>query len=95
MKTLKRVEIRPMFLDGFIPETQEEGILYISEKYNCAIHKCLCGCGQDSVTPLHPSNGWTLTKHEDGRVSLTPSILNNNCPNKSHYILTKNIANFV
>ena len=93
MKTLKKVEIEPIFIEGYMPDIMEQGKLYISEQYECAIHLCLCGCGNKSVTPLY-DNGWTLTKYDDGKVSLTPSILNMwDC--KSHYILTKNVANFV
>jgi hypothetical protein len=55
-----------------VPETLEEGVLYISIEYCSAIHKCVCGCGNEVVTPISP-NGWRLTF--DGKsVSLHPSI---------------------
>jgi len=92
MKTLKKVEIKPVFVE-FIPEKMEQGILYISKEYKCANHLCLCGCGNQTVTPLH-DKGWTLI--EDGnKVSLTPSIGNYQFDCQSHYIITNNIANFV
>ena len=94
MKTLKKVEIRPEFVE-YIPDILEENVLYISEEYGCAIHNCLCGCRERTVTPIHDTYGWNLIKHEDGKVSLTPSISNYQTECKSHYILTKNIANFV
>ena len=96
MKTLRKVEIIPVWVEDFIPpkEELEENKLYISIKYNTVIHKCLCECGNLSVTPLIKNTGWFLTD-VDNKVTLTPSILNTNCPNKSHYIITKNIANFV
>jgi hypothetical protein len=92
MKTIKKVEVTPIWVE-LIPENIEEGKLYISIEYKTAIHKCLCGCGNLSVTPLSRGQ-WFLTDIEN-KVTLTPSILNTNCPNRSHYILTKNIANFV
>jgi hypothetical protein len=93
MKTIKQVEIIPVFVE-FVPEVLEEGKVYISEKYNCAIHNCLCGCGGRTVMPLG-ADEWQLIKHEDGRVSFTPSVGNFQFQCKSHYIITKNKANFV
>lgn len=93
MKTLKKVEIEPIFV-YYMPDVLEENKVYISEEFGVAIHNCLCGCKVKTVTPLG-NNEWTLTKHTDGKVSLSPSIFNNQFPCKSHYILTKNVANFV
>lgn len=92
MKTIKQVSIRPEYFRN-IPETLEEGILYISLEYGCAIHNCLCGCGNKTVTPLGPSE-WTLTDNSD-KITMTPSIGNFNFPCKSHYIITNNVANFI
>lgn len=96
MKTLKKVEIVPVFIDGFMPdfETMEEGKVYISEQYYTAIHKCLCGCGSKTIMPLNDYHGWKLTKNENNKISFTPSIGNYCFPCKSHYIITNNIANF-
>jgi hypothetical protein len=72
----------------FIPELLEEGVLYISIQYCTAIHKCICGCGSEVVTPLSPTD-WELTF--DGKsISLSPSIGNWNFECKSHYWITKN-----
>lgn len=94
MKTLKKVEIKPVYVD-YIPalEDMEEAALYISKKYTTSSHRCLCGCGQLTVTPL-TEHGWTLTER-DGKVSLQPSISNYQIDCRSHYILTNNVANFV
>lgn len=99
MKTIKKVEIEPVFVIT-IPEVLEEGKVYISEEYKCAIHNCLCGCGEKTVMPLDciiqgQDLGWKLIKEPNGTVSFTPSIGNFQMPCKSHYIITKNIANFV
>jgi len=76
----------------FIPEQIEGGVLYISIQYCTAIHKCVCGCGNEVVTPLSPTD-WELTF--DGKtVSLSPSIGNWNFDCKSHYWIIKNKIRF-
>jgi len=92
MKTIKKVDFTPVFVDH-IPSLLDEHILYVSKIYKCAVHKCLCGCGMKTVTPLN-KNGWRLNEAND-KVSLTPSIGNFQFPCKSHYIMTNNVANFV
>jgi hypothetical protein len=92
MKTLKKVEIIPVFVE-FIPDTLMQDFVYISKEYETAVHLCLCGCGNLSVTPIG-KNGWSF-RETNGKISLSPSILNNNCPNRCHYIHTDNIANIV
>ncbi len=72
----------------FIPDKLEDGILYISFEYCIAIHKCVCGCGNEVVTPISP-NGWELTF--DGKsISLFPSIGNWNFACRSHYWIINN-----
>jgi len=94
MKTIKKIEIIPVFIET-IPDTLKQDFIYISLKYDTATHLCLCGCGNLSVTPLNDS-GWKLIlRTNDHSISLTPSILNTNCPNKYHYIITNNIANIL
>jgi hypothetical protein len=99
MKTIKKVIIEPRYVE-FIPKELEECVLYISEKYETVVHSCLCGCGERTVTPLNnvidgKDYGWRLIKENGGKVSLTPSIGNYQMDCRSHYILTKNVANFV
>jgi hypothetical protein len=72
----------------FIPDVIEEGILYISIPYCTAIHKCVCGCGNEVVTPLSPTD-WELTFNGKA-VSLDPSIGNWSFKCQSHYWITKN-----
>ncbi len=72
----------------FIPDSLEEGILYISVDYCTAIHKCVCGCGNKVVTPISPT-AWQLSFN--GRsVSLKPSIGNWNFDCQSHYWIENN-----
>jgi hypothetical protein len=72
----------------FMPDLIEEGILYISVEYCTAIHKCMCGCKEEVVTPIAPT-GWKL--FFDGQsVSLSPSIGNWRFDCKSHYLIVNN-----
>lgn len=72
----------------FMPDTLEDGILYISMEYCTAVHKCVCGCGNKVVTPIAPTS-WHL--EFDGKtISLSPSIGNWNFNCKSHYWIEKN-----
>lgn len=67
----------------YIPKDLEEGVLYISIRFGTAIHKCACGCGNKTVTPLSPTD-WEL-KYNGESVSLNPSIGNWSFPCQSHY----------
>ena len=84
---MKIKQIRPENVE-FVPEHIEEGVLYISERYRTAVHKCCCGCGQEVVTPLSPAE-WSV-KRNGGRVSLWPSIGNWSYPCRSHYVIRDN-----
>ena len=84
---IKTKAVIPAFVD-IIPDRLEEGTLYICERYNTAIHKCCCGCGEEVVTPLTPA-GWSVTKQGD-RVSLSPSIGNWDYECRSHYLIISN-----
>ncbi len=70
-----------------IPKDKEDGIIYVSRKYETAIHLCACGCKELTVTPFNKPYGWTLTDDKEG-VTLRPSIGNQNMPCKSHYWIT-------
>ncbi len=72
----------------FIPDTIEEGILYISISYKSAAHNCFCGCGNIVFTPLIKGR-WSLI-FQGKNVSLYPSIGSANLECRSHYFLTEN-----
>ena len=80
-------ELVPQFVE-FMPSKLEEGILYISEKYETAIHLCPCGCGHQTVTPIK-SWGWNYIRN-DKVITLEPSISNYQLPCKSHYWIREN-----
>ena len=76
----------------YIPSEVENGILYISMQFGTAIHKCVCGCGNEVVTPFSPTD-WKLTF--DGKaITLHPSIGNWNFECQSHYWIRKNVIEY-
>ena len=70
------------FVD-LIPEELDDHTLYVSIPYATAVHKCPCGCGNEVVTPLTPTD-WRLI-FDGETVSLDPSIGNWSYPCQSHY----------
>jgi hypothetical protein len=70
----------------FMPEKKEDGVLYVSDKFQLAIHNCPCGCGTRAVTPLG-EGGWSI-EIDCEVVTLRPSILNRSCG--THYWVRKN-----
>lgn len=71
-----------------IPEEVEDLIIYISMEYGTAIHKCICGCGNEVITPFTPTD-WELTFNGES-VSLSPSIGNWSFKCQSHYWIIEN-----
>jgi len=80
MKTKKKLE---HVFTSTIPEELEEEKLYVSIKYNTAAHLCACGCGEEVVTPLAPTE-WKVM-YDGETVSLHPSIGNWSYKCRSHY----------
>jgi len=84
---MKRSVIKPALVE-FIPEHPEDGIIYISQRFRTASHKCCCGCGEEVVTPLTPA-GWSVALNGSA-VSLSPSIGNWDFTCRSHYLIIDN-----
>ena len=74
----------------YIPETLDDGVLYVSVEYATASHTCCCGCGNEVVTPIDPA-GWTLS-FDGVTVSLSPSIGNWQLICQSHYWICRNLV---
>jgi hypothetical protein len=73
-----------------IPSDLDDGKIYVSMTFATAIHKCCCGCGQEVVTPISPTD-WKLIF--DGQsISLYPSIGNWSLPCRSHYWIERNMV---
>ena len=79
--------LKHKFVDN-IPDSVEEGVVYVSIPYETVIHKCCCGCGGEVVTPLSPAD-WSVTFNGES-ISLEPSIGNWSFKCRSHYWITEN-----
>jgi len=95
MKTLKKVPYVPVFVEE-MPERIVEGEVYISKTYNTSRHLCLCGCERLVIMPLDDGKQWWhLVEEENDTVSFIGSVGNYSFECQSHYIMTKNVANFI
>ena len=85
---MKRISLLQHEFVEFIPNELIDGHIYISIRFRSVSHRCCCGCGIKTVTPLNPRD-WTLLF--DGKtVSLTPSIGNWSLDCQSHYWICRN-----
>lgn len=74
----------------YIPDDIKDGTIYVSMAFATVVHKCCCGCGNEVVTPLSPTD-WNLIF--DGQsISLDPSIGNWNFSCQSHYWIKRNMV---
>jgi hypothetical protein len=71
-----------------IPEHLEEGVIYVSISFGTVVHRCACGCGNEVVTPLSPTD-WSLI-FDGESISLHPSIGNWSFACQSHYWIRNN-----
>ncbi len=67
----------------FVPETLDEGVLYVSLVYRTVVHLCACGCGTQAVTPLGPDEYRII--YDGETVTLRPSVGNWGFECRSHY----------
>ncbi|MDH7972514.1 DUF6527 family protein [Sphingomonas sp. AR_OL41] len=70
-----------------MPDTLEDGVIYVSERYRIALHSCCCGCGEEVSTPLGPTE-YSL-RLEPGGVTVEPSIGNHDFACTSHYLIER------
>ena len=54
-----------------IPDDLMDGRLYVSIRFGTVVHLCACGCGEEVVTPLGPSE-WKIV-FDGVSISLEPS----------------------
>lgn len=85
---MENKKIYPKFVEK-IPHELKDGVLYICLRFNVIVHKCACGCGEKTVTPIDRKYGWIL-EYDGESVTLKPSIGNFNIKCKSHYFITRN-----
>jgi hypothetical protein len=81
---LKYRELEHRFVKH-VPENVEPGVLYVSMEYGTVVHRCCCGCGEEVVTPLTPTD-WKLI-FDGETVSLWPSVGSWTLKCRSHYIV--------
>ena len=79
---MRRTSVSHEFVH-FIPETLEEGTVYVSVPFATTVHRCCCGCGREVVIPLSPTE-WEL-RFDGKTISLDPSIGSWALPCQSHY----------
>jgi hypothetical protein len=84
---IRHKRLEPRFVTE-VPQELDAGVLYVSMEYATVLHKCCCGCGEEVVTPLTPTD-WKLC-FDGSAVSLWPSVGNWNLPCKSHYVIRDN-----
>lgn len=77
----------PKFVDN-IPDDLVSGVLYVCIRYATVVHLCCCGCDNEVVTPLTPTD-WSLI-FDGETVSLSPSVGNWSFHCRSHYWLRHN-----
>jgi hypothetical protein len=83
----RQMKVTHEFVD-YIPDALKEGTVYVCVPFATAVHKCCCGCGNEVVTPLSPTD-WKLIF--DGQsISLDPSVGNWSFPCQSHYWIRRN-----
>ncbi len=76
------ITLRHEFVE-YIPKELDDRTLYVSIEFATVVHKCCCGCGQEVVTPLSPTD-WKLI-YDGQSISLDPSIGNWSFECQSHY----------
>ncbi len=76
------IKLKHEFVD-YIPNELKDGIIYVSIAFATVVHKCCCGCGNEVVTPLSPTD-WKLI-YDGQSISLNPSIGNWSFNCQSHY----------
>lgn len=81
---MKQVRFQLRMVDA-LPEPLQDGVLYVTREQDLAAHLCACGCAQEVITPLSPTD-WKLALHKEG-ASLLPSIGNWAFACRSHYFI--------
>lgn len=79
-------QLRHQFVTN-IPRMLAPGVIYVSIEYATAAHACCCGCGEQVITPLSPTD-WRMT-FDGETISLWPSIGNWNFVCRSHYVIER------
>ena len=71
----------------YVPGDLEPGVFYVSLEYKTCTHCCCCGCGEEVVTPLGPTD-WKMI-FDGETISMHPSVGNWNLACRSHYVIER------
>ena len=85
---MKTNKFKVEFVDK-IPSNLKDGILYVCISCNVIVHRCACGWGERTVTPIDKKYGWVM-KYDGQAITLRPSIGNFSIACRSHYYITDN-----
>jgi Family of unknown function (DUF6527) len=83
---IRHTTLEHRFVDSF-PERLDSGLLYVSLEFGSVAHSCCCGCGEEVVTPLTPTD-WNIT-YDGETVTLHPSVGSWTLPCRSHYVIRR------
>lgn len=83
---MRHHSLQHRFVEHF-PERLEPGILYVCLEYGSVAHSCCCGCGEEVVTPLTPTD-WKIT-FDGETISLSPSVGSWTLRCRSHYVIRR------
>lgn len=83
---IKHKSLQHVFVGSF-PSRLEPGKLYVSVEYGSVAHSCCCGCGEEIVTPLTPTD-WHIV-YDGETITLHPSVGNWTLACRSHYVIRK------
>ena len=83
---IRHHRLEPRFVQH-LPDQLMPGILYVSMEYGTVGHSCCCGCGEEVVTPLTPTD-WRIT-YDGETISLSPSVGSWSLPCRSHYVIDR------
>lgn len=83
----REITLKHEFVE-YIPNEIKNKTIYVSIAFATVVHKCCCGCGNEVVTPLSPTD-WKLI-FDGESISLDPSIGNWGFACQSHYWIKRN-----
>lgn len=71
-----------------IPESLDAGVVYVCIPCATVVHRCCCGCGEEVVLPLSPTD-WKLV-FDGETITLYPSVGSWALACRSHYWIREN-----
>lgn len=83
---IRHTVLEHRFVEHF-PEILVPGVLYVSLEFGSVAHTCCCGCGEEVVTPLTPTD-WKIT-YDGETITLHPSVGSWTLPCRSHYVIRR------